>query len=160
MKLLLSLIFIAFPGILFASEIEKCFAEAAVVYSLDKRVLVSIAKVESKLNPYAINIKGESKYYKTPDDALTALSLLDKSGNFDLGLMQINSSWFRRYKIDFALAFNPCYNIHFGAYVLANELYASGGDLNLAVGRYHSPKTDRQTKYRARIVQEFKKLYE
>jgi soluble lytic murein transglycosylase-like protein len=161
MKALITLICAVLPLTLYAADdLDKCFDSAAALYSLDKRILVSIASVESKLNPYAMNVKGDSRHYKTADDALIALSSLDKSGNFDLGIMQINSSWFRRYKIDFSMAFNPCYNVHFGAYVLAGELYAAKGDINLAIGRYHSPKQDRQDKYRIKVVREFRKLYE
>jgi soluble lytic murein transglycosylase-like protein len=141
-----------------AQDWDKCFGKASRAYGIDERILRSIAKVESNNNPYAVNIRGHSKAYGSADDALNALFTMDKSGSFDLGVMQINSRWFRLYKINFEMGFSPCYNIYFGAYVLASELYASGGDINIAVGRYHSQDPQRQVTYRNKIIAEFKKL--
>lgn len=84
-----------------------CFNEAAAKYGLNPMMLYAIAKVESGFNPYAI------RYNR------------DKNGrikSYDIGVMQINSSWFptlRRYGIDYRYLYDPCTNIHIGAWILA-----------------------------------------
>ena len=53
---------------------EACFNSAANQFKVDKRLLVAIAKTESSLDP-------------------TSISPKNTNGSYDMGLMQINSSW-------------------------------------------------------------------
>ena len=77
------------------------FEEAGEYYRIDPKILYSIAKIESKLNPNAIN--------------------RNTNGTVDIGIMQINSvhmkelnkRGFRREHL-----FNPKINIFAGAWIL------------------------------------------
>ncbi len=87
----------------FATSIyDRCFYQAGLYYNIDYRILKAIAKVESGYNPYAIN--------------------RNKNGSYDIGIMQINSSWFNTLKVygmsDPSMLYNPCYNIFVGAWIL------------------------------------------
>jgi soluble lytic murein transglycosylase-like protein len=78
-----------------------CFEDAGRYYGVSPQLLWAIAKVESNFNPRAIN--------------------RNKNGTYDIGLMQINSSWFpylKKHGIDPSLLWEPCYNAHVGAMVL------------------------------------------
>jgi soluble lytic murein transglycosylase-like protein len=78
-----------------------CFEDAGRYYGVSPHLLWAIAKVESNFNPRAIN--------------------RNKNGTYDIGLMQINSSWLpylKKHGIDPSLLWEPCYNAHVGAMVL------------------------------------------
>jgi soluble lytic murein transglycosylase-like protein len=78
-----------------------CFEDAGRYYGVSPHLLWAIAKVESNFNPRAIN--------------------RNKNGTYDIGLMQINSSWFpylKKHGIDPSLLWEPCYNAYVGAMVL------------------------------------------
>ena len=78
-----------------------CFEEAGRYYGVSPHLLWAIAKVESNLNPRAIN--------------------RNKNGTDDIGLMQINSSWFaylKKHGIEPSLLWEPCYNTYVGAMIL------------------------------------------
>jgi len=96
-----------------------CFHEAAARYSVDERLLLAIAKVESNFNPSAVHANSD--------------------GTRDVGLMQINSSHFeelRPYRIDEAtLLARPCVNVGVGAWILAGFIRQHGLTWR-AVGSY------------------------
>lgn len=53
---------------------DRCFEQAANRYGLNKRMLVAIARTESALTPHVIGPRNQN-------------------GSYDIGMMQINSSW-------------------------------------------------------------------
>jgi soluble lytic murein transglycosylase-like protein len=141
-----------------AKEWDACYKSAAEFYNIDFRLLLSIALVESGNYPYTLNLGGRSYRYKDRGEAEAALKTLDAEGSYDLGLMQVNSAWFRANDIPFELGFDPCFNIRLGAYILAVEIYSAKGDLTEAVKRYHSPYKRWQDKYIAKILKQYEKL--
>jgi soluble lytic murein transglycosylase-like protein len=155
---ILALLFAVMAGEPSAKEWDSCYRSAAEFYGVDDKLLLSIALVESGNYPYAINLGGKSYKYDSKEDAVKALQSLDAEGSYDLGLMQVNSAWFRSNDIPFELGFDPCFNIRLGAYILAVELYAAKGDLTEAVKRYHSPYKRWQNKYIDKILRQYNKL--
>jgi len=100
-----------------------CFAEAAGRYSLPEDLLRAIAKVESSNNPEATN-----------------LSHYERTKTYDIGLMQINSSWLPRLArmgITEKMLREPCQNVLVGAWILSQHLRESGADWN-GVGAYNA----------------------
>lgn len=98
-----------------------CWHEAAARYALPVALLVAIAEQESGFNPKAINSA-------------------NRNGTRDLGLMQINSMHLprlARYGIREQDLFEPCTNVHVGAWVLANAFAQHGYTWN-AVGAYNA----------------------
>lgn len=113
-----------------------CFEEAGKEYNIHPLLLYSISKVESNLNPRAIN-------YNT-------------DGSYDYGLMQINSRWYPSFgKTLWRSLADPCQNVRAGAWVLAGCMKKHGYTWG-AVGCYHSQTRSRKIDY---ILKVSKVLY-
>ena len=126
-------------GVLFASlsgaaaTAHACWEEAGLRYGVNPSVLVAIARTESSMNPNAVN--------------------RNRDGSYDLGLMQINSRWFpmlRRYGISEQQLRQPCFSIHVGAWILAQNMQRFGNSWD-AVGAYNSPNPSRRTAYAKKV---------
>ena len=100
---------------------KDCFTQAAERHGIDPLLLVAIAKVESSLNPRAINY--------------------NRNGTYDIGLMQINSSHLPRLiktgVTHKRLISEPCTSIDAGASILAGFIERHGYTWN-AVGAYNA----------------------
>ena len=100
-----------------------CWTEAAQRYGMPAELLYAIARTESNLNPQAIN-----------------RSHLQRTGSYDIGLMQINSGHLRtlaRYGIRESDLYDPCTNLHVGAWLLADSFSRRGVSWD-AVGAYNA----------------------
>lgn len=125
-----------------ASNQVNCWVTAGTKYNVDPWLLYSIAQVESNLDPLAINHNEKSE---------------------DHGLMQVNSWWIlklRTYGIDKKKLYDPCTNIHVGAWILAQSFQAFGNTWE-SVGAYNAgtAKTkkakERRKKYAAKVYKQY-----
>jgi len=99
---------------------RACWDDAATRYQVNSTLLQAIARTESGLNPQAIG--------------------RNRNGSRDIGLMQINSGWLpalAAYGIAEQDLFEPCTNIHVGAWILAGNVYRLGYTWE-AVGAYNT----------------------
>lgn len=112
----IALCLVAFPSIAGA----WCFDEAAARYKVSAQLLRDIAIVESSMRPDVVGV--------------------NDNGSEDIGMMQISSSWLpklRRYGISRDDLFDPCVNVHVGAWILAHNI-AQFGLTWRAVGAYNA----------------------
>jgi hypothetical protein len=108
---------------------------------------MAMAKVESRLNPWALNVEGHGAWYNSKEDALKAAwAPFSQGRSLDVGLMQVNSRWLRKYDIPLEAALDPLANAYLGAWLLKSERDRLG-ELKPAIGAYHSPSADRANKY-------------
>ena len=117
---------LAFAG---AFPAHACWDDAATRYQVSSALLYAIARTESGLNPQAIGRNG--------------------NGSRDIGLMQINSAWLptlASHGIGERDLFEPCTNIHVGAWVLAQKIRKLGMTWE-AVGAYNATTPYKRTHY-------------
>jgi soluble lytic murein transglycosylase-like protein len=103
-----------------------CWDEAGQRYGISPQILYAIARVESHLNPQAIN-----------------LTHRQRTGTYDIGLMQINSSnlpALARHGITEKDLYDACTSIHVGAWLLAKTLSRHGLNWD-GVGAYNAACT-------------------
>jgi soluble lytic murein transglycosylase-like protein len=104
---------VAFPA-------YACWDDAAMRYQVSSALLYAIARTESGLNPKAVG--------------------RNANGSRDIGLMQINSVWLpalASHGIGERDLFEPCTNIHVGAWILAAKVSRHGYTWE-AVGAYNA----------------------
>ena len=120
--LLLGFLAVALPA-------RGCWQEAGNRYQIEPALLYAIARTESALNPAATH--------------------RNRDGSIDIGLMQINSAWLphlARYGISARDLWEPCTNIHVGAWVLAQKIRKLGMTWE-AVGAYNATTPFKRTHY-------------
>lgn len=115
-----------------------CFEQAAQKYQLNTHILRAIAHTESRFNPAVI-------------------SPANQNGSYDIGIMQINSSWLptlARYGISRAQLADACTNIHVGAWILRKNINAFGNN-HQALARYNSANPLHQARYLNKIASSY-----
>jgi soluble lytic murein transglycosylase-like protein len=124
---------------------KDCWTRAGERHGIDPLLLLAVAKVESALNPRAMN--------------------RNRNGTYDIGLMQINSSHLPRLVkagvTHKRLIDEPCTSIDTGASILAGFIDRHGYTWN-AVGAYNagsSPKREPARKaYATKVWREYHAL--
>lgn len=130
---LIVIILLSLPSIVNAF----CFDEQEGIYGINSKLLRSIAETESNLNTKVI--------HKNQD------------GSFDIGLMQINSSWIRPLGLDRQrLISDPCYNVSTGARILSTCIEKHGYTWE-AVGCYNAVSKGKRQKYSRKVYSQLKK---
>lgn len=107
----------------------------------------AIARQESRMNPLAVNVAGKSYYPATREEAEWLIRDAMAAGkSFDVGKMQVNSWWMKRFGIDPFSLLDPVTNERWGKWILAEEIARHGLNWK-AIGKYHSPDPERGRRY-------------
>ena len=142
------------------ADVTACFSAAAERHNIPAELLVSIAEVESGLKALALNRAGTAMLPRTREQAEQVVSTLARqSATFDVGIMQVNRWWFEKYGEPYQKGLDPCFNIDFGARILAMAIKDHGFTWQ-AVGHYHSPTSWRQDAYARKIFTRLARLLE
>lgn len=113
--------------------VRACWHDVASWYGINVHLLYAIAKTESNLNPNAMN--------------------RNKNGSYDIGLMQINSSWLptlRKHGVSEDKLKDPCVNLQVGAWILAQNMQRMGVTWE-AVGAYNARNPQLRIKYAQKV---------
>lgn len=115
----------------------------------------AIARQESGHNPLAVNVAGKPYYPATREEAEQLIRESMAAGkSFDVGKMQINSWWMERLGIDPFSLLDPDVNEAWGKRILAEEISRHGLNWK-AVGKYHSPDSERGRQYAWRVYHHY-----
>jgi len=137
-----------------------CFTQAAEHYNIPVELLLAIAEVESGLSPNAINLAGTSYQPPSRKDADLILERISgQRATFDVGIMQVNRWWFEKYGEPYEKGLDICFNVDFGARILAMAIKDHGFTWE-AVGSYHSPTSWRKNAYARKIFARLSRLLE
>lgn len=120
------------------ADMDACVKQAARRYQVDERLIHAIIQVESSGNPSALN--------------------RNANGSEDIGPMQINSSWLPvlgRYGIQRHHLYDPCTNVHVGAWVLAGNIVRYGYTWR-AVGAYNARSHAKREGYVAKVWRRYR----
>lgn len=120
-------------GLAGAGPAQACWDQAAARYGVNTHLLYAIAKTESNFNPAAVN--------------------RNKNGSYDIGMMQINSSWLpllRKHGIAESQLYDACTSIHVGAWILGQNIRRMGNSWD-AVGAYNAADPRRRQAYALKI---------
>jgi Transglycosylase SLT domain len=124
-----------------------CMLAAASFYHLPPRVLPSIQAVEG---------------------GRPGLVSRNTDGSADLGVMQVNTLWVRRFaqvtrlppaEVYHRLIDDPCFNIAAAGAIVRFYLSQDHGDVVRAVGDYHSHTPVRAAAYQAKVIHAASRLF-
>lgn len=126
-----------------------------------KTLALAIARHESGLHPYILNIAGKAVHLRTQEQALhITRQALARGLSFDVGLMQVNVYWIKKYKLPLETVLDPQSNVKIGVWILSQEIKRHGLSWR-AVASYHTPlhkNPDRGRAYALAILNQMRKL--
>jgi soluble lytic murein transglycosylase-like protein len=139
-----ALFLLVLPGRAGATEedLHALFDAPCQRYGVPKPLALAIARKESAMSPWIMNIEGRTVRNASREEALNLSRAALRLGlSFDIGVMQINSQWLRRYDLPLEAVMDPRGNIQVGTWILAQEIKRHGLTWR-AVAAYHTPHTD------------------
>lgn len=134
-------------------EILSASKYASQKTGIPEWLLLSVAHVESGFNPYAVNVAGKGFQPKSQEEAYAIIrSALSAGKSFDVGVMQINSFWFRKFNVPYHYGLDMQNSFVMGAEILREEILKNGQNW-LSIGLYHSKTPWRAIRYSEKIRQ-------
>lgn len=136
------------------------YEEVGKLFDVPPWLLYGIAKVESNLNPFAINHRGKAYHFKTYREAANFLKKV--GGNVDVGLGQINCAiWKSTLRVECSDLLNPWLNLSAMAFVLKRLMKKQKKDVSFwnVVARYHSSNRVRGRRYAWRVYRVVSRMF-
>ncbi|MCF8494662.1 MAG: lytic transglycosylase domain-containing protein [Rickettsiaceae bacterium] len=132
---------------------EQLIKNTEQQYSIPSGLLVAIAKIESGMNAYALNVNGKSVLASNSREASSLIASARKVGisNIDVGIMQLNYRWHASGFASIQEMLNPQRNIEYAASFLL-RLKKQHGTWHKALRYYHSAKPEHHKKYSRKVV--------
>lgn len=141
--------------------LEPLFDAPCARYQVPKVLALAIARQESGYHPWIINISGWDVRPRSREEAIQYAQWAMRSGrSFDVGIMQINAYWIKRYGWPVEQMLEPANNIKIGVWILAQEIRRHGLNWK-AVAYYHTPlhkNPERGRAYARSVVGHVKKI--
>lgn len=144
-----------------AHAFDEHINEACTRWNVPKKLVLAIMKQESGKNPWAVNVAGRSYMPVTKAEAVKIANAARASGkSFDVGIMQVNSYWLKRFGFTPEYALEPRNNIIIGTWILKNEIQRFGLGWQ-AVASYHTPvakNPERGRRYAQSVINILKRM--
>lgn len=143
--------------------VDDLFDEPCARYRVPKVLALAIARQESSYHPWILNISGRDVRSASKEEALRYAHWAMNAGrSFDVGLMQVNSYWIRKYGWSLEQVLEPANNVKIGVWILAQEIQRHGLNWK-AVAYYHTPlhrNPERGRAYARTVVGHVKNILE
>ena len=143
------------------SVLSSLFDGPCAKYGVPKALALAIARQESGLHPWIINISGRDVRPHNREEALAvAQAALNAGRSFDVGIMQVNVYWIRKYRLPLDLVLDPRANVQIGVWILAQEIQRHGLNWR-AVAYYHTPlhkNPERGRRYAAAVLGHLRRI--
>ncbi|MDO5537788.1 MAG: lytic transglycosylase domain-containing protein [Desulfovibrionaceae bacterium] len=142
------------------APVRSLFTGPCRRFGISETLALAIARTESGINPLCITIEGrEHRPASFEQAARLAGEAMRQGRSVDLGLMQINSWWLKRLRLDPRDVLRPATNVLLGVWILHQEMLRHGRVWK-AVGAYHSPSSRRRQAYVRRVARHYAELAE
>lgn len=134
-------------------ELLEIISNAEKEHNIPKGLLLAVAKTESNLEAYALNISGRPHLFKDKNIASQTIRRALDEGitNIDIGVAQINYKWHGHKFSSIDDMLSPEVNIKYAAKLLA-KLKQQHGNWHRAIRIYHSSKPKHNRQYSRRVV--------
>ena len=134
-------------------DLSSLIASAEIEHNIPSGLLFAIAKTESGMKAYALNIGGRAVFLPSISKAQEVLEDKLSSGltNIDVGVMQVNYRWHSHEFDSLEEMLTPASNISYAAKLL-KSLYVQHGTWHKAVRYYHSANSEHHKKYSRKVV--------
>lgn len=134
-------------------ELLEIISNAEKEHNIPKGLLLAVAKTESNLEAYALNISGRPHFFKDKNIASQTIRRALDEGitNIDIGAAQINYKWHGHKFSSIEDMLSPEVNIHYAAKLLA-KLKQQHGNWHKAIRIYHSSNLKYYRQYSRRVV--------
>ena len=134
-------------------DLSSLIASAEIEHNIPSGLLFAIAKTESGMKAYALNIGGRAVFLPSISKAQEVLEDKLSSGltNIDVGVMQVNYRWHSHEFDSLEEMLTPASNISYAAKLL-KSLYVQHGTWHKAVRYYHSANSEHHRKYSRKVV--------
>lgn len=122
-------------------------------YDIPAGLLSSIAKIESALNPLAMNIDGRAVTSGSQKQVVELANKTLAAGltNIDLGVMQLNYRWHGKNFTSVEQMLEPESNINYAAKLLSS-LKTEHGNWQTATRYYHSKSLKHHKSYSRKVI--------
>lgn len=137
--------------------IQSIIEKNEVENNIPKGILTSIAKVESKCKPYAVNTRKKSYTFDNKEQAVNFVNAAVKKGdtNISIGCFQLHYKSHRSKFASIASMLTPEENIAYGARLL-KELYNRHGSWEKAIKFYHAKSSKYNQPYYRKVMNHLK----
>lgn len=143
------------------AALSPLFDAPCATYGVPKTLALAIARQESGFHPWIINVSGRDFRPSSREEALAIAQAALRGGrSFDVGIMQVNVYWIRKYRLPLELVLDPRANVHIGVWILAREIQRHGLNWK-AVAYYHTPlhrNPERGRNYAAAVLGHLRKI--
>ncbi len=121
--------------------------------SIPRGLLLAIAKTESNINPYAINVNGKAVFANSMQEAVFVAkgALARGITNVGVGVMQVNYRWHKERFRSVEKMLDPKINIQYAGNLLSS-LFKQHGTWHKAIRYYHSANYEHHRKYSKKVV--------
>jgi soluble lytic murein transglycosylase-like protein len=158
-KLILTIVIVGLSGQCLAysaRQLSRIVCEIATKYDVSPYLVAAIIEKESLYWPWAVNMNGKGYYFK---DKQTALEFVKRLNSYDLGLMQINSWWIRKFNLDVRELIEPENNILMGIFIIKECTLRMGNNLENILSCYHRGRiNERGIRYARKVLEIYQTL--